>query len=179
MTMIDVKILLEVRDRAKRGALEELESLLWFREHVEEWKAEKVLMRAYFEYAKAMMIARDTLRRKMAIIRNYAPDFLREMINSGVSWEHIETANLLAEKAKKTPKQLLVECVQFGDENGRVMTVEQLVTFALGETPKHPFIARLGFIFEQLGKFPTRLGWDETKTSRYIAWLEVGREFLS
>lgn len=179
MTMIDVKVLLEVRDRARRGALDELESLLWFREHVDEWKAERALMQAYFEYAKAMMIARDTLRRKLSIIRNYPPSDLKRWIENGVSWEHIENANQLAELAKKTPKQLLNECIEYGDENGRVMTVEQLITHALGEKPKSPFIARLGFLFERLGKYPTLLGWAEEKTNRFNSWVEAGREFLS
>lgn len=178
MTLIDPKILIEVRERAKRGALEELESLLWFRERVDEWKEERALMQAYYEYAKSMMIARDTLRRKLAIIRNYTPQDLKSWINNGVSFEHMETANQLAEVAKKKPKQLIEECIEYGDEHGRVMTVEQLMTHALGEKPKSPFISRLGFLFERLGKFPTLLGWAEDKTNRFNDWIEAGREFL-
>ena len=65
-----------LRVRAKAGALAELESLLEFRELVDEWKAEGVLMQAYTESADAMMITTYTLRRKRSKVRNDATDDL-------------------------------------------------------------------------------------------------------
>ena len=61
----------KTRIRARLGALGELESLLEFREDMDDWKAEGLLMQAYAEQAADMMISRDTLRRKLATIRNY------------------------------------------------------------------------------------------------------------
>ena len=100
-------------------------------------------------------------------------------ITKGVSFEHMETANTLYEIAKKTPVQLLNECIELGDENGRVLTVDQLTTHALSGKPhKDKFLYRLNNVFSQLGKFPNLLKWDTQKTSRFTEWLEAGREFL-
>ena len=169
----------ETRQRAKLGALGELESLLEFREDMDDWKAEGRLMQAYAEQAADMMIAKDTLRRKISTIRNYSAEDLVRWITAGAGFEHMETSNTLAELAKKTPKQLMDEAVDLGDGKGRVMTVDQLTVHALGEKPhKDPFLYRLNNVFSQLGKFPTLLKWDENKTGRFHKWLDAGREFI-
>ena len=167
------------RARARAGAFAELESLLEFREDMDDWKAEGRLMQAYAEQAADMMISRDTLRRKLATIRNYSADDLCKWIENGISFEHMETANTLAEIAKKTPKQLLDECIELGDETGRVLTVDQLTSHALGEQiRKDSVMYRINNLFSELGKFPARLKWDVEKTTRFTKWLDAGREFL-
>lgn len=169
----------KTRTRAKLGALGTLESLLEFREDVDDWKAEGLLMQAYQEQASDMMIARDTLRRYIGTIRNYSADDLVRWVEAGAWMEHLETANTLAETAKKTPKQLMDEAVNLGDENGNTMTVEQLTTHALGEKPrKDTVFYRMNNLFSELGKFPLRLKWDTEKTGRFTKWLDAGREFL-
>lgn len=177
-TMLPVAQLNAARRRAQQGALAELESLLWFRQNIDDFRAEKKLMQAYSEYAEAMMCAADTLRRKMAIIRNYTPEDLTRLIMAGVGFEHMETANALAETANKKPLQLLNEAVELGGENGRPMTVEQLISFALGEKPRSPILQRVTFWMERLGKFPTLLKWDDDKSHRYQIWLDAGMEFF-
>lgn len=169
----------KTRTRAKLGALGTLESLLEFREDIDDWKAEGRLMQAYQEQAADMMLARDTLRRYIGNIRNYSADDLTRWIEAGAWMDHIETANTLAEIAKKTPKQLMDECVDMGDENGKTMTVEQLTAHALGELPrKDTVMYRMNNLFSQLGKFPSLLKWGAEKTTRFTTWLEAGREFL-
>ncbi len=169
----------KTRTRAKLGALGMLESLLEFREDIDDWKAENRLMQAYQEQASDMMVARDTLRRYVATIRNYSADDLVRWIENGAGFEHMETANTYAEIAKKTPKKLMDECIEYGDENGRVMTVDQLITHALGEQPrKDPVLYKMNNLFSQLGKFPHLLKWGVEKTSRFTLWLDAGREFL-
>jgi hypothetical protein len=169
----------KTRARALSGALGQLESLLEFREDMDDWKAEGRLMQAYQEHAEDMMIARDTLRRYVGTIRNYSADDLVRWVEAGAWMEHIEVANTLAEIAKKTPKQLMEECVNLGDETGKTMTVEKLTAHALGEQPrKDPVFYRLNNLFSQLGKFPTLLKWDTEKTGRFTKWLDAGREFL-
>jgi len=177
-SLLPEKVLLNVRTRAKAGASAELESLLWFRENVEDWKSEGVLMQAYKEYAGAMMIAPDSLRRKMATIRNYAPEDLERWIDEGVGFEHMETANTLAEMAKKTPKQLLDECISLGDGEGKVMTVDQLVAFALGEQKRDPALFRVNTLLSRLGRFPELLKWSSDKREKFTVWLDAGREFF-
>ncbi len=177
-SLLPAKALENARERAKAGAFAELESLLWFRENVDDWKAEGVLMQAYKEYAAAMMIAPDSLRRKMATIRNYSAEDLERWIYEGVGFEHMETANTLAETAKKTPKQLLDECISLGDGEGKVMTVDQLVAFALGEQKRDPALFRVNTLLSRLGRFPDLLKWGSDKREKFTAWLDAGREFF-
>lgn len=167
-----------IQKRAKVGALGELESLLEFRELMDEWKAEGVLMQAYKEWADGMMIARDTLRRRIATIRNYSADDLCRWIEGGVGFEHMETANMLADVAKKTPKQLINEALDLGDENGKVMTVDQLTAHALGEQKRDPAFFRVNALLSRLGNFPMLLKWGQDKTDKYNKWLEAGKEFF-
>lgn len=168
-----------IQTRAKAGSLGELESLLEFRELMDEWKAEGVLMQAYKEWADGMMIARDTLRRRVATIRNYSADDLIRWIAGGVGFEHMETANMLADVAKKTPKQLINEALDLGDENGKVMTVDQLTAHALGEQKRDPVFFRVNNLLSRLGNFPMLLKWGQDKTDKYNKWLEAGKEFFT
>jgi len=178
-TLIPADRLEIVRTRSRTGALAELESLLWFRENMDDWKAEHALMQAYSEYAEAMSISKDTLRRKMSTIRNYTADDLVRWVESGVLFEHIETANTLAELAKKTPKQLLNEALNLGGEYGKVMTVDELTTFALGEQKREPALFRVNTLLSRLGKFPLLLKWPQEKTQKFNEWMDAGREFFS
>lgn len=168
----------KTRTRARLGAMGELQSLLEFREDIDDWKAEGKLMQAYQEQAEDMMIARDSLRRKMATIRNYSAEDLERWIEAGVGFEHLETANNLAELAKKTPKQLLDECITYGDETGRVLTVEKLMTLALGEQKREPALFRVNGLLSRLARFPDLLKWGNDKREKFTAWLDAGREFF-
>lgn len=178
-TLIPQKQLDIVHARAKSGAQAELESLLWFRERVEEWKAEKVLMQAYKDYSKAMMIAADTLRAKLATIRNHSGEDLERWLENGAGFLHLETANTLAEIAKKTPKQLMDEAVGFGNEHGDTMTVDELTIHALGERKLDPVFFRVNNVLSRLGKYPTLLKWGEEKKRKFETWLDAGREFFT
>jgi len=168
-----------VRSRAQSGEFAELESLLWFRENVDDWRKEKVLMQAYKEYAEAMMISSDTLRRKMAAIRAYPPEKLVYWISKGAGFELIETANTLAELAKKEPMQLIDEAVELGNENGKTMTVDELTAFALGEQKRDPALFRVNTLLSRLARFPELLKWDNDKRAKFTVWLDAGREFFS
>jgi hypothetical protein len=169
----------KTRTRARLGAIGELQSLLEFREDMDDWKAEGKLMQAYAEYAEDMMIARDSLRRKITIIRNYSSDDLERWIESGVGFEHMETANSLAEIAKKTPKKLLDECIDMGDETGKVLTVEKLMTLALGEQKRDPALFRVNGLLSRLARFPDLLRWGNEKREKFSKWLDDGREFFT
>lgn len=167
--------------RARRGALNTLKSLLEFRELVPEYRAENVLMQAYKEAAEYMLISDETLRDLMGKIRNYPEEKLIYWIENGVVFDHMEKANLLYEIAKReSPAELLDEAISVGGENGKTMTVQEMTAFALGvatgKGKKHIFHALP--LFERLGKFPNRFGWDEAKTSEYSAWLDAGKRFF-
>lgn len=179
MTLIPLTTLDRWRTRARRGALLKLKTLLEFRELVDEYRAEAVLMQAYREAAEAMLISPETLRDDMHKIREYPEMKLVYWIANGVSFDHLEKANALAEIAQKTPAALLDEAIDLGNASGETMTVRELVGHALGEVaqPMKPFTYRRAVIWNQLGKFPTD-GWDDGKVSRFNEWREAGKEFL-
>ena len=127
---------------------------------------------------EAMGVSRDTLRRKIATIRNYSADDLVRWIENRISFEHMETANTLAELAKKTPKQLLNEAMNLGDENGQPMTVDRLTAFALGEQKREPALFRVNTILSRLGRFPLLLKWSSEKTDKFNSLMEAVREFF-
>lgn len=168
----------KTRTRARLGALGELESLLEFRTDMDDWKAEGRLMQAYAEQAEDMSIAKDTLRRKMATIRAYSADSLTYWIENGVSFEHMDMANVLQDKARKPAKRLLDECITLGSAHGKVMTVDELTSFALGEKKFEPAVFRATALLSRLGKFPELLKWGIEKAERYTVWLDAGREFF-
>lgn len=177
--LIPAATLTRWQTRARRGALSTLKSLLEFRELVPDFRAEAVLMQAYQDAAKAMMIATDTLRDLMGKIREYPEGQLIFWINNGVSFDHMEKANQLAEIAHKTPAALLNEAVNPGNATGETMTVRELTAYALGEVaqPMKAITYRRVTLWNSLGKFPTT-GWDDDKVSRFAEWREAGREFI-
>ena len=177
-TMLPSGVLSSARKRAQAGAYGELESLLWFREHEDEWKDERVLMIAYREYADAMMIAPDTLRDKLAKIRDYTPDDLKRWIAKGLWLGHLERANTIAEFAGRTPKKLLDEAIEKGDETGKPMTIDKMTTFALGDKPFPTALFRFNVTLSKLGRIPNLAKWDEEKATRWTDWLNQGLEFF-
>ena len=178
-SMLPTQQLELVRSRAQTGTFAELESLLWFRENVDDWRRERVLMQAYQEYSEAMLISSDTLRRKMACVRAYPPEKLVMWISKGIGFDHIETANTLAELAKKEPAQLLDEAVELGNQHGKTMTVDELTIFALGEQKREPALFRVNTLLSRLGRFPELLKWDGDKRAKFTLWLDAGREFFT
>lgn len=177
-TMLPAEALSSARKRAQAGAYGELESLLWFREHEDEWRSERVLMTAYHEYADAMMIAPDTLRDNLAKIRNYTPADLKRWIAKGLWLGHLERANAIAEIAGRSPKKLLDEAVEKGDEYGKPMTIDGMTAFALGDKPLPPVFFKFNVTLRKLGSIPNLAKWDDEKTERWRQWLDAGLEFF-
>lgn len=164
--------------RARRGAYNKLLNLLEFRERIPELREREELMEAYEEAARSMCCAADTIRKDIGIIREYAKRELIYWIRNGVSFDHIENANDLAELAHKTACQLLNECIDPGNATGETMTVREMMALALGERNPNPPVFRFNVLYSQLLKFPTQLKWGDEKTRQYEAWLDEGRKFF-
>lgn len=182
MTLIPEGMRERWRTRARRGALNTLKSLLEFRELIvsEGYREEGVLMQAYSEAAEDMLMAPETLRDYMGKIREYPRQTLVYWLSNGLSFDHLEKANSIAELAQRTPAQLLDEAIEVGNENGETMTVNQMVSFALGvvDRQKRSIIYHFIPLYERLGKFPTRFKFDAEKTKEYMQWLDAGRKFF-
>jgi hypothetical protein len=178
-TLIPGEMLDKWRGRARASDLLKLKNLIEFRTLKEEFKIEGVLMQAYKEAAEAMMLAPETLRDLIGKIRNYPEARLISWIENGISFDHLEKANTLAELAHKTPAQLLDEAVEFGNGTGAPMTVRELTSHAMSEVPSalKAITYRRVSIYQQLSRFPTD-GWSEEKQARFIKWRDEGKEFI-
>lgn len=141
-------------------------------------KAEGVLMEAYAEACIPMGCSADTLRRDIGVIREYSKKDLVRFIRAGVSFDHFDTANGLAELAHKAPLQLLNEAVDPGNAVGDTMSVRELTAYALGERQIPPQVYRFNLVFERLCNFPTQLGWSQEKTERWEACIAQLKEFF-
>lgn len=180
MTHISVEVKATWRARARRNAHSKMQSLVEFRALLSDAKAEGYppLMEMYTEGAEAMECAVDTLRRDIAAIREYSLVDLSNWITQGISFDHIETANQLAEIAHKAPADLLHEAIDPGNATGATMTVKELQAHALGERPMPTPMYWVNRLFTSIVGVPQRLNWDGEKTSRFHDWLEVGKEFF-
>jgi hypothetical protein len=181
--LIPAKITNQWTRRAKAGDLLKLENMIEFRQLCKDegYREEGVLMQAYSEAARAMFFSAETLRDLMGKIREYTPAQLKHWIRNGVSFDHLEKANLLAETARKTPMQLLDECIELGNEHGETMTVREMVAHAIGEIKLNGKQGSFHWLplYDRLGKFPMKLSWDDEKSERWNTWLETGKEFFA
>jgi len=182
MTIIPTATLTKWRAAASRSAMVKLTNLCEFRdiltENMEGGKARHPIMQLYDEAAKAMLISVETLRHDIADIRNYTEYQMTVWIMNRVSFDHIRTANELAEIAHKTPVELLDAAIDPGNANGDTMTVKELQAYALGEKiMTAEYVQGMNWL-KRLADFPVRYNWEPEKTSRFETWLEQGKEFF-
>jgi len=179
-TMLPKELLDKLRERAYRGTVLKMANLLDIRPLIEDAREEgnRVLMTMYGEIAEAMLVHQDTVRGDLATIRNYSPEKLMYWVGSGLGFSHIEMANQLAELAHKTPLQLLDEAVALGGPNGKAMTVQELMSFALGEQKREPAMFRVNALLSRLARFPDLLKWDTKKAGEFTQLMEQIRRFF-
>lgn len=180
MTFIPASVLDKWRTTSRKTALVKLANLLEFRDILTENKTRNgdrvPLMELYREAAEAMLISDETLRHDMAAIREYPDVDLLRWIDNGVSFDHFRKANDLAEIAKKTPAQLLNECIDPGNATGQTMTVNELCAHALGEKQMPPAHVQGIGLLSKLANFPARFKWDESKTRAFLDDLTAFRK---
>lgn len=181
MTLIPVADLMRWSHNARKSDLLKLENLVEFREFLSEIRGDGTIMMAYRDASEAMSMAPETLRDYMGKIREYPVEKLQLWLVKGVSWDHFEKANSVAEIAHVTPAQLLDEAVDPGNAEGKTMTVREMLSHALGGREKPGGAGRYHWlpVYERLGKFPSRLGWEPDKTCRFQKWLADGSEFFT
>lgn len=171
----------KTRARARDGALGELQSLMEFAADIPDWKAEGTLMQAYREQAEDMMLALDTLRRKVHSIGGFEYGDLHRWIMLGISFDHFDKAKQFAEMKHMTPRDLLEGCIGAREDGGN-LTVDEMIAFALSEKPL-PHTALPSFvmsILSRLDNLPHKLGWDDAKIARWNSRLnELRREFFN
>ncbi len=179
MTLIPETKLSEWHATAKRGAREILAILIEFRdEYMADFRAENCLMQGYEEVATSLMLAPDTARDKIGMLRSYPKDKLLYWFDNDLSFDHLDKANSLAEIAHKAPADLLNEAIDPGNATGATMTVKELTAHALGERPMPAPMYWINRAFSSFGELPHRLNWNEAKAYRWHEWIEQGKELL-
>lgn len=163
------------RERARRGALSDLRSLLEFRKDMDDWKAEGVLMLAYAEQAEDMGLAVDTLRAKIYSILGFTDEDLKYWVNNRVSFEHFETARRIC---PDNPRQLLMDCIEKGNEYGNVMTVDEMETYHFGGKKRFTGSAVAKNLISRLLNLKIVSRWGEDKRKEYYEWLKAGERFF-
>lgn len=165
--------------RSYRQNVNKLQNLLEFRELVPDYKAEGVLMQAYAEAAVKMTCAESTLRDDMSTIREYPSEKLHYWITNKLSFDHIKTANRLAETAKRTPEWLLDFCIDPGNEVGEQLTVAELEAFCIAELPqsKRTIAQKIAKLLDEIKSVIVKADWDDKKQERFTQWWGAGEEF--
>jgi hypothetical protein len=177
--VIPAEVRERVRVRAHDGTLLKLDNLLELRDVLDEIKhrGEPVVMQFYEEAAADLCRSKETVRHDLATIREYTEADLRRWLNNGLSFDHIVKANMVAEVSQRTPKELLDDALDNGDEHGHAMTVDKMLDYALGGRVSWSVWKRVNMAFGRLVKLATRT----LKGDRRVAfdeWLEQGRQFF-
>jgi hypothetical protein len=181
MTLIPQSFGERLRTRARKATAAKLENYIELRDFIAE-NEDKILEIGWMEFYKDagdwMDCGGDSVRKSLTIIRNYPDDTLRAWIAQGISFDHIETANSLQNirECQYAAADLLDRAVEFGNGEGKRMTVEEMTAFALGERP--PQKGFVSSLFERLINFPNRMKWDVDKSGRFQTWIDAGREFF-
>lgn len=165
-----------LRTRARKGRMMKLENLLDLRDLLKEYEVEKVKinMEAFYQEASDWMDTEPSnVRDGLGIIREYTKEYLYLWINKGLTFNHIATANWLAtvEDCKhKEPIHLLNDAIRLGGENGERMTVNEMITYALGEkVPRPRTFAFVKVLSNWIVEIPQKLGWTNDKRQIFEA----------
>jgi len=180
MTYLPAEFLQRLSEDTLTSDLIKLGLLIELREFIEENETKNgdrvPKMQIYAEAAQAMRRSPRTVRGDLARIRDYAQDLLVYWFRSGLSYDHLEAANELAETAKTTPIVLLNQCIDPGNATGETMTVTELEAFALGGRAMLPEHVQGIGLLSKLGNLPYRFKWDENKTRAFLDDLAAFRK---
>lgn len=163
------------RKNAKARGVSELHDLLEFREILLEnnvnGKPRHPIGQLYAEAAESMLLAQNTLERKMRTIRAYTAEQLNGWISGGLSFDHIENANDFQEYP---PAELLNAAIELGAQNGnKPMTVEEMITLASGGIPPKQTSVKVAKAFEYLRKVPYWLGLTDELKDEFLSDVET------
>ncbi len=148
--MIIPQILFDaLRDAAQFRNESKLDSLLMLRDFLAEWHG--CTDDAIDDAATAMLVSKATVRRNLYCIGSIPACNLHKYIEAGMGFDHLYRAQSTYQRAHyETPEQLLDAALEHGNENGNVMTADELMTFALGEVATNPEQVRLSGWLQRL-----------------------------
>jgi len=172
-----------LQSRARKSTLLKMENMIELRDFYFENKEKIDSVQGFYEEAGDWMdFGAESVKKALNTIRNYPETVLIKWVKSGISFSHIETANWLQNvKGSKYTEALplLNDVIGLGDENGKRMTVEKMIAFALGEKEYKERI-KANFIlsmFEKIRDFALANVKQELLPD-FHEWLKQGARFF-
>lgn len=160
-----------LRTRARQSTLLKMENFLELMSFIEENldKIEEQGWENFYEEAGDWMdYSADAVDKNLDILRPHDEKNIRRWIAGGLGFDHIEKANTWQNYSQMDSKQILDGAIDFGNENGKRMTVREMKAFALGEkTPPPPTYNFVKTLTSWITSMPRRLGWDKTKAESF------------
>jgi hypothetical protein len=132
------------------------------------------------EFAECYGKAEATVRDYLEKIKPYTYVFMVNAIHAGFTFDHFEKAQMYASAKQMTPPELITACLDMGNGEGKIMTVDEMTSFALGEKDTTGADSRnFRKWYDKLVQLPTAYKWDAEKKLRYLDWLKIGWEFFA
>lgn len=152
-TKAKLQLLIEIRDFAEEN-YDKIEATGW--------------QNYYKEVAAWTNYSWHTIDKGLDTIRNYETAKLTYWTDNGLSFDHIESANWAQNQCTMYADQILDGAIELGNGHGKVMTVEEMLTFALGGNARKPEAYPLmNTLSRWLTKIPDKFpNWDASKVSR-------------
>lgn len=174
MTLIPRAFGLELQRNARASRKLKLDNLLKLRDFIEE-NFETIEREGWMDFYNDagdwMDVSGETVRDDLGIIRSYPDEKLIEWTKV-LSFNHIDKANSVQNDpaCKFDAAQLLDAAITFGNGEGKRMTVNEMITFALGERPTHsPGFSFISTLTGWIEKVPQKFGWDDAKKAEFKA----------
>lgn len=156
---------------ARKATKAKLQLLLEIRDFAEE-NYEKIEVTGWQNFYKEVSLWTNyswhSIDKGLDTIRSYETKKLHYWTDNGLSFDHIENANWAQNQCTMYGDQILDAAIELGNENGKVMTVDEMLTFALGGNIQKPEVYPLvNTLSKWLTKIPLKFPhWEPSKVSR-------------
>lgn len=152
-TKAKLALLIEIRDFAEEN-YDKIEATGW--------------QNFYKEVAGWTNYSWHSIDKGLDTIRSYPAERLNYWTDNGLSFDHIESANWAQNQCTMYGDQILNAAIELGNGQGKVMTVDEMIAFALGGEARkpeaYPLINTLSKWLNKITeKFPH---WEASKVSR-------------
>lgn len=120
------------------------------------------------DFAEDYGAAKATVKDWLHIIGDYDKELMLDWLDKGLFFNHFEKARTCAAAKQMTPAALLDFAVDNGPE-GKTMTVDEMVSFAIGEKPSGGARRNFQRYYDGLMKLPAVYKWDEPTRAEFEA----------
>lgn len=129
------------------------------------------------DFAEDYGAAKATVKDWLHIIGDYDKELMLDWLDKGLFFNHFEKARTCATAKKMTPTALLDFAIDNGPE-GKTMTVDEMVSFAIGEKPSSGARRNFQRYYDRLMKLPAVYKWDDSKRARFEQVINTLWEFF-